>query len=606
VPVLEFQFTPADDENLPQDTNGEYVVPQGRQITLDAQIAAVGILNITDPVTIALTVPEGISLRGMTIQNEDQTFLDALFALLNTVNPDLEALVNDILGIDITNQETTFTYTLEGGVTVGEPFPITLEVVGDEVGIYEVRASATTVSTSSDPLANTPEPKTAIIELGVQAPNVDTCPVYAAYQANQPIDTELLNQVFTGTDSALKHACLYMYRDLIYYILYHEMSALHLNPYMADADVYSLAALESRNYAPIWGDQEAIGESDLTPFNEMPRFDSFYYLFARVTTNGMIDRVIRLQTEPLVNYFGSNFNSAMSSGDCAGRTKVALPSRDGRVFQPVCAFLPFWDVYAASIRAQGSIDGTWVGEFATYGLPEVDRAIYHAAYSVSDPTDNADGVRPVNRGWLGGAPGLSSPFVFRTYLDLMTTYTWGVRDYVVDGNTRTEEYVVSPALSVNGSTQVAAALGEACTSVNESLAQSYMRNLRLIYRDATYQSIPAYPDASRAYLTRNDVRYGMSAEYSRSANALVVESQFTRISDTQVIPQPFSLALDNPVGSIGSLSWQTYRFTRPFRATDTNFPTDGPILQFLNDLEPVPTVSDASGQPQRVEFILCP
>jgi hypothetical protein len=133
-----------------------------------------------------------------------------------------------------------------------------------------------------------------------------------------------------------------------------------------------------------------------------------------------------------------------------------------------------------------------------------------------------------------------------------------------------------------------------------------MRNLRLIYRDATYQSIPAYPDASRAYLTRNDVRYGMSTEYSRSANALVLESQFTRSSSGQVIPSPFSLSVENPIGNIGSLSWQTYRFTRPFRASDTNFPTDRPILQFLNGIEPVPTQLDVSGQPQRVEFILCP
>jgi len=139
---LELRLFPAEDEQLARNEDDAYIVPSGRQITLNAEIVASGIQNITEPVTIELTVPDGITPRGMTIQDEDQTFLDILFALLNAVNPDLAGLVNAILGIDIADQQTTFTYTLENGVTVGQPFPITLEVVGDEAGRFEVSGTA--------------------------------------------------------------------------------------------------------------------------------------------------------------------------------------------------------------------------------------------------------------------------------------------------------------------------------------------------------------------------------------------------------------------------------------------------------------------------------
>lgn len=144
--ALELRLFPAEDEDLPRNSESAYVVAQGRQITLNAQIEAPGIENITQPVQIELTVPEGISPRGMTIRDEDQTLLNLLFALLNAINPDLEGLANDILGIDVTDQQTTFIYTLENGVTVGQSFPITLEVVGERVGEFEVSGAASIVS----------------------------------------------------------------------------------------------------------------------------------------------------------------------------------------------------------------------------------------------------------------------------------------------------------------------------------------------------------------------------------------------------------------------------------------------------------------------------
>ncbi|MBW4438482.1 MAG: hypothetical protein KME04_15180 [Pleurocapsa minor GSE-CHR-MK-17-07R] len=139
---LELQLLPAEDEQLLQNTEGAYIVPEGREITLNAQIQAVGIQNITEPVTIELTVPDGISPRGMTIQDEDQTFLDILFDLLNAVNPDLAALANDILGIDIANAQTIFTYELESDLVIGQPFPITLDVIGERAGDFQVAGRA--------------------------------------------------------------------------------------------------------------------------------------------------------------------------------------------------------------------------------------------------------------------------------------------------------------------------------------------------------------------------------------------------------------------------------------------------------------------------------
>jgi len=165
---LELRLFPAEDEDLPQNADGAYVVAQGRQITLNAQIEADGIENITQPVTIELTVPDGIAPRGMTIQGEDQSFIDALFALLNAINPDLAGLANAILGIDVTDTQTTFTYTLENGVTVGQPFPITLDVVGDEVGEFTIIGSASLPNGSSEFMS-----ESGLNQLSTSASNFD-------------------------------------------------------------------------------------------------------------------------------------------------------------------------------------------------------------------------------------------------------------------------------------------------------------------------------------------------------------------------------------------------------------------------------------------------
>ena len=138
---LELRLFPAEDEALPQNVNGTYIVAQGRQITLNAQVEAKGIQNITQPVTIELTVPEGIRPRGMTIQGEDPISLSEIFetlACLLTGGANCGDLLNEVLEVVLTLDTITYAYTTEAPVIVGQPFPITLEVVGDVPGTFTV------------------------------------------------------------------------------------------------------------------------------------------------------------------------------------------------------------------------------------------------------------------------------------------------------------------------------------------------------------------------------------------------------------------------------------------------------------------------------------
>jgi hypothetical protein len=123
-----------------------YSFTVGEQIPLMAVVGADGLLDITDPVRIELTVPRGLRPQGMTIQGEDQSALNRLFsllvALLELISPDLSGLVNDILGIGVTPDTVTFTYDIADGVRVGQPFPITLDVVGRVGGSFVISGEA--------------------------------------------------------------------------------------------------------------------------------------------------------------------------------------------------------------------------------------------------------------------------------------------------------------------------------------------------------------------------------------------------------------------------------------------------------------------------------
>lgn len=161
--TLTLDVDPALAPSIPRTDDGAYNFTVGDQIPLLAEVSVDGTTDITDPVRVELTVPRGLRPQGMTIQGEDQTFLNALFTLLITlldlISPDLSGLVNDILGIDVTPDTVTFTYDYEGGLIVGgQPFPITLDVVGQVPGTFTVTGQVYVLSATVLPMAAFAEP----------------------------------------------------------------------------------------------------------------------------------------------------------------------------------------------------------------------------------------------------------------------------------------------------------------------------------------------------------------------------------------------------------------------------------------------------------------
>lgn len=135
----------------PDQLANPYTFTIGEQIPLLAQVSAVDVRDIPETVRIELTVPRGLRPQGMTIQGEDQSVLNVLLSLLITlldlINPDLSGLVNDILGIDVTSETVTFAYDYDGGLIVGgQPFPITLEVVGKVPGTFTITGEASVMA----------------------------------------------------------------------------------------------------------------------------------------------------------------------------------------------------------------------------------------------------------------------------------------------------------------------------------------------------------------------------------------------------------------------------------------------------------------------------
>jgi hypothetical protein len=442
-------------------------------------------------------------------------------------------------------------------------------------------------------------------------PNPSNCPVQAAYYANQAIDINLLSTIFQSSDAQLKHDCLAMYRNLIAYVVFHELAALHVGPYFVEGDMYSAYVLLNRLYEPTWQTAETITLEELAPFQNMFAGDSVYYLFVRTMINGISLNILTGE-EPIANYFGANFNSSLARvNDCGGQLKVELRTQAGRPFEPVCAYLPFWDSYGPAVTQPD--DGTWRQEFGIYALPEIDRAIHDAAFHIpnssdafSDPTDGAIGARPVNRLWTIDHPNApSNAFVFRTYLDRIIFYTWA--NYT-SSDGRNDYVITAPVIrNADGTARSANQLDEtaSCLTVNETLAQSFMRNLFTIYWDSAYQALPAFPDPQRQYYLPQNVRFGMGGDsaglYSRSAHGLVVEGQSVINSDGIPTALPFSLSRTNPVGNMGAISWQTYRFTRPLRDGDPNITSRNPIVVPINGAEALPI---EEGVP-RVEPVVC-
>ena len=139
---LELSLLPTNEDNLlPQDVDGAYLVTQGESFTISALVSASGASNVTEPVQIELSVPRGILPQGMTIVGEDPITLSEIFgtlACLLTGGTDCGDLPDDVLRVLVGDQGVTYTYITEVPVVIGQPFPIRLNVVGDDVGDFDV------------------------------------------------------------------------------------------------------------------------------------------------------------------------------------------------------------------------------------------------------------------------------------------------------------------------------------------------------------------------------------------------------------------------------------------------------------------------------------
>jgi pimeloyl-ACP methyl ester carboxylesterase len=201
-----------------QNANGSFVFNVGEQIPMIAKISSTGQTNLTEPLQIELTVPRGLRPQGMTIQGEDSSILNSLFAILNQVNPNLQDLVNDILGIDITNQQVTFTYVTTSDIVIGQPFPITLDVVGELAGTYTISGSVSPVSSTSLRLASgTLETVTPLQSTPTPTPVTDTQTIVVE---NQQIitPTVVLTNDFSAvaTDAAGTQQAFSIYQETPY------------------------------------------------------------------------------------------------------------------------------------------------------------------------------------------------------------------------------------------------------------------------------------------------------------------------------------------------------------------------------------------------------
>jgi hypothetical protein len=150
----------------PDQLADPYTFTIGEQIPLLAQVSALDGRDISETVRIELTVPRGLRPQGMTIQGEDPIRLSDIFSTLICVvtgGSNCGDLLNEILEILLTPETVTFTYDYAGGLIVGgPPFPITLDVVGEVAGAFEVSGTASIFAETlnstgaSDVLMNSP------------------------------------------------------------------------------------------------------------------------------------------------------------------------------------------------------------------------------------------------------------------------------------------------------------------------------------------------------------------------------------------------------------------------------------------------------------------
>lgn len=148
VPEQELELNLTVDPSLQtrQNEDGAYVFRVGEQIPLIAQVSAAGLQNISDTVHIELTVPRGLVPQGMTIQGEDQSLLDSIFSdiaqFLSGLGQPFSQNFGNGFSATGNDQQVTFAYDYESDIVIGQPFSITLEVVGQVTGTISIAGVA--------------------------------------------------------------------------------------------------------------------------------------------------------------------------------------------------------------------------------------------------------------------------------------------------------------------------------------------------------------------------------------------------------------------------------------------------------------------------------
>gem|GEM_PF-6534475 len=119
--------------------------PRGRPVPVIIEVSAGLVENVTEPVQITWTIPNGVSLSTMTVPGVDQALLDAFLIALDPAAPPTEPVsLGDNLSAAFAGGTLTFTYNYQETFIVGNPSPfqVTLDIVGNAPGPLDLTASA--------------------------------------------------------------------------------------------------------------------------------------------------------------------------------------------------------------------------------------------------------------------------------------------------------------------------------------------------------------------------------------------------------------------------------------------------------------------------------
>jgi len=381
--------------------------------------------------------------------------------------------------------------------------------------------------------------------------------------ARDPIKFWLVDQ----TSSEKREACYRLFEDVISLVMFKELGvdAFHFTANTWDVDLEYVQA--NQNEIALIANAPEFAAAPITP--------SAYYMYARVKLNG-IENEASDRTDPM-SYLGANFNTAMSDESiydgsvfCDSRSDLIVsppPRESGQEFRSYCSNLRYWTAMVNNLTDNSSEFPVFVPAYEAY-LPHVRQAIFDHTRGRFDPTRSALGARPVNRTWtvasdnLDGPLAGQTPWQFQTNVNSIITYDWQVV-----GN---EAYPVSPDIfTPTGGTQQVPSLvvSVGCSPTpSESIAEAYMRHLKLIYSNSTFTNdILPQNQRSPYYFDEDQIRFGINEDqpfsvYSHSfvsglpdgqASTIWLTHHFTSKSqDGDPIPSPFRPETARPVQTL--------------------------------------------------------